>query len=145
MIMKKPFLALALTVGMAMLPAAANAAAPTVSQAHAPSAIVSDASTYLGTYYYSPSIGAEEPTALSFNAGVSTQLQLNVSQSTLALNTPSVQLKLYSGGLLVSTQTAYGQGTGTFIFSVTPGKSYYVNVKNTGPCSVNGNFAAYLN
>ena len=144
--MKKQFLALALTVGMAMIPVAANAAEPTGLSAHAPSAVSSEASTYLGTYYYSPYIGSEEATALSFNAGVSTQLQLNVSQSTKALfNSPVVQLKLYSGGLLVSSQTASGSGTGTFYFSVTPGKSYYVNVKNTGSCQVDGSFAAYLN
>ncbi|KEO83270.1 hypothetical protein [Tumebacillus flagellatus] len=143
--MKKQFLALALTVGIGMIPVAANAA-PTELHALAPSTVTATQSlTNLGTFYYSPAIGQESATPLTFNAGVSTLLQLDVTQSTLALNTPSVQFKLYSGGVLMSSQTVTGTGSRTISFSVTPGKSYYVNVKNTGNCSVNGSFTASLN
>jgi hypothetical protein len=142
--MKKQFLALALTVGIGMIPVAANAT-PTGLHALAPSVSATQSLTNLGTFYYSPSIGQESATPLTFNAGVSTLLQLDVTQSTLALNTPSVQFKLYSGGVLMSSQTVFGSGSKTISFSVTPGKSYYLNVKNTGNCSVNGSFTASLN
>ena len=159
MTMKKQLLMLSLTMGLTALPIAASAAqSPTALpiaasvaqstglQSHTAAAVSPAVSTYLGKFYYSPAIGQQSPTSLSFTAGsTSTLLQLNVTQSTLALNTPITQLLLYSHGIQVGSQTVYGSGTGTFSFSVTPGQSYYVDVKNTGTCSVNGSFDAYLN
>jgi len=140
--MKKLILTITAAAGLTLLPAAAHAATWDLTE---PVRTVSPEATNLGTFYFSPSIGQEEPTALSFWAGTNTTLQLNVTQNTLALNSPSVQYKLYSGGIVVGSQTLYGKGSATISFPVSAGRNYYVNVKNTGGTSVYGNFTAILN
>lgn len=147
--MKTKFLiALAIASSALLAPTASFAAEPLAGKAQ----VVQTASAQvsLGSNQYITYLGLPNQTLFSFNAGTSSQFQLNATQSYTTIFTDGrihlamTNLQLYSGGALVSQQNIIGGG-GTYYFPINPGQDYQVAVQAVQIYGIRGVVNAFLN